>query len=287
MKSSVVVVGALCLAGALVLLISAGVDGSSQQEASVKVTEPASLANFYPPKSHAPTYLLSMLRLSQPLSSMVCDLLENDVENARLNFETFKKAYIENSEMVPEWKSMYPLEPVEQLGAAITSGDMSKIMPATDAVGAVCHTCHVTNMVPVQLKYRWENFGDIVMTDPLSEQDVSYARLMLMLETNFQGIGNNAAQGQNENALRQLAGFNARFQAMSESCMICHDSERHYYVSKDITDKISALEAELSKPQIDMGAVGGLLKFIGNESCAKCHLVHIPAAYGQQLAKMH
>jgi len=287
MKSSVAVIGLVCLVGASIILIAACSNGTGHQAESPKLALPASLNDYYPPKNPAPAYLLAMLDLAKPFSGMVCDALEGDIGNARSNFELFKKAYIENSTVIPEWKQKYPMEPIQQLGAVIKSGDPSKIMPAVDAVGAVCHSCHVTYMAPVHQKYRWDDFGDILLTDPLSGQDVSYAGLMLMMQTNFDGIANDIGQGQHENALRQFAGFKERFQAVSEACMICHDTERHYFVSDEITDLISDLQAVLNKSEVDMGQVGGLLQTIGNESCSKCHLVHIPAAYGQQNMKAH
>jgi hypothetical protein len=156
-----------------------------------------------------------------------------------------------------------------------------------ESVGAVCHSCHQAHMPRVQQKYRWGNFGDIALTDPLSKQDVSFAQLMLMIQTNFEGITNDLAQGQDAEAAQQLAGFQARFQEMSEACGKCHDSERLYYISADITELISGLQTELARPTVDPTAVGELLLTIGQESCSKCHLVHIPAAYSQQLSDPH
>ncbi len=287
MKSRVAIIVLVCVTGALLLFTYAAVTSTDQKAATSAAVLPSSLDNLYPPVNPAPVYLLGMYGLARPFSGMVCDVLENDMENALSNFEAFRKAYVENSALVPEWQPMYAMDPVDQLGAAITTGDPSKIMPAVDALGRVCHGCHVAKMVPVQQKFRWDSFAGFALTDPLSGADVSFAQLMLMMETNFDGIASNLQQGQKENALAQFAGFNARFQAMADACVICHDSERHYYVSEDITGLISNLQVELSKPAVDMATVGGLLQSIGQESCSKCHLVHIPAAYGQQMMEMH
>jgi cytochrome c556 len=280
MKSRVVIIGLICVAVVFLVLIDAYAGDKGEMAGTQAL--PVALDQFYPPQSPAPAYLLAMLDMSKLLSATACDLLENDLENALLNFESFKKAYIEMSDMIPEWKEKYPIAPVEKMGAAISSGDPSQFMPIMESVGAVCHSCHVNFMAPVQLKYRWENFRDIALTDPLSGRDVSYAELMLMMETNFDGIGNDLSQGQAAQALKQFDGFQARFQAMSDACMTCHNSERLYYVSADVTKKISDLKVELGESQVDMGAVAGLLQAIGQESCTGCHLVHVPAAYGQQ-----
>ncbi|HWR84281.1 MAG TPA: hypothetical protein VN285_13365 [Candidatus Deferrimicrobium sp.] len=281
MKASVlaaVLVGAIMVS---VVVTLADQPGTNQKADPAVRTIPASLSNLYPPRSPAPTYLLAMLGMARAFSGIVCDVLENDSANAQSGFGTFKKSYLEVSNMVPEWKQEFPLQPIEALNAALSTGDPSKIMPAVDEVGKICHNCHTAAMPPVQQKYRWNNFGDISVTDPISGQQVSYARFMLMMETNFDGIGVDVQQGQRDNALLQLTGFSARFQAMAEACMICHDSERKYYVDTSVTNLISTLQAELSRSEVNGDVVGRLLRSIGQESCSKCHLVHIPAAYAQ------
>ncbi len=279
----------LLAVGALVLLVPflSFATSSGQPGTAPAGSPPASLDNFYPPKSPAPAYLLAMLGLAGPFAGLITDAQQGDIENVKANFERFKKAYLECAEMVPEWKSGFPIEPVDQLGAALAAGDPSLVMPAVQKVGEACHSCHVANMVPVQHKYHWNEFADIIVTDPLSGQDVNFGGLMMMLETNFGGIANDLEQAQQENAMKQLGGFKARFKAMSDACMLCHETERHYYVSKDVTDMIANLEVALAQPEVDTPLVMGLLQSIGDESCTKCHLVHIPAAYGQQMMIAH
>lgn len=287
MKSSVVVVGLVCVAGAFVVLSSNPVTGSEPRTQEVAIILPESLDDFYPPENPAPAYLLAMLELDRSFSGMVADALEGDLPNARANFDAFKELYVKTAEMIPEWKTAYAMEPVEALGQAIASGDPGHIMPAVDAVGHTCHSCHLQSMVPVQQKYHWERFSDLTLIDPLSGRDVSFAQLMQMLETNFTGIGNNLQQGQPENARMQFEGFQQRFQAMSEACMMCHDTERKYFVSEDIADLITSLKDVLGQEAADMPKFGGLMKAIANESCEKCHLVHLPAAYSQFVTRPH
>lgn len=282
MKANIVVVGLVCLAAAVVFLTLADSVGTTPRPGITATALPASLANFYPPKSPAPAYFLAMHDLSRPFSGIVCDVFENDMANAQANFEAFKKAYLDVSNMVPEWKQDYPLEPLDKVEKALATGDPSKIMPAMEEMGKVCHVCHLATMGPVQQVYRWNRFDDIVITDPLSGQDMGYANFMLMIETSFTGLGVDLAQGQRENARKQLAGFKARFETMADGCIVCHDTERKYYVDSEITDMISRLGLELDKKEIDAKAVGDLMQSIGQESCGKCHLVHIPPAYAQQ-----
>ncbi len=259
----------------------------NQKAETINQGIPASLDAYYPPQSPAPAYLLAMMNMERPFSAMVNDIFENDLANAKAGFQAFKKSYIDISGMVPEWKQDFPLQPVEELGVALESGDPKKIMPAVEKAGGNCHGCHVANMAPVQQKYSWSQFRGLSVTDPLSGQEVSYADLMQMMNTNFAGMGADVMQGQREKAKVQFDGFNARFQAMADACMDCHDSERKYYVDESVGSVIENLKLELSKPAIDPSSVNGLMDSIGKESCGKCHLVHIPAAYGQQLMSEH
>lgn len=282
MKVRIVVVGFVCLAAAFVFLTLADSARTTPTTETATAVLPASLDQFYPPQSPAPAYLLAMIDMANPLSGIVCDVFENDLANAQAQFKNLKKSYTDVSNMVPEWKQQFPQEPLDRLEQALATGDPGKIMPVMDEVDKVCHGCHLATMGPAHHKYRWDRFDGFVMTDPLSGQDASYAKFMLMMQTNFSGIGVDLQEGQPENARRQFDGFKARFEAMADACDACHDSQRKYYVDNDITAMLSQIGQELAKDEINGKAVGDLLQAVGQESCAKCHLVHIPAAYAQQ-----
>jgi cytochrome c556 len=273
---------AIVLALTTVALVAPGkTDTPVVTDTETPLTLPPSLDNFYPPKAPAPVYLLNMIELTTSFSGIVSDLLENDLENSRKNYEKFREKYLEISVFVPEWKNLSPMGPVDELGVAMKTGDPGQIMAAVEKAGELCNDCHMKNMPSVQQKYHWSDFDEISVTDPLSGQDVSFARLMLMMDANMAGVGLDVEQGQRENAMMQAQGLEARFGALKEACLACHDSGREYYVGSAILDMLDemkkALEAETPDPQ----AIGGLLNGIGEESCFKCHLVHIPAAYAR------
>lgn len=264
-----------------VMALAVGNDASSTSSKTISAL-PASLDNFYPPQSDAPLYYIAMMDLTTPFSGIVVDLFENDLENARSNFDRFKLKYIEVSKMVPEWQSEYALAPVEELAAAMETGDPAKIMPAFAKVDRVCHTCHMKTMAPVQFKYRWGDFGAISLTDPLTNEDIIFSRLMQLVATNLTGIGIDTEQEQQTNAMKQLEAFRLRFETLKESCEACHDSERKYFVDESVTSLFDDLKLRLSAETVEAGAVGGLLQSIGQESCAKCHLVHAPSALANE-----
>jgi hypothetical protein len=180
--------------------------------------------------------------------------------------------------MVPEWTVDFPSKPVDDLGAALESGEPAQFMPAVERVGHVCHACHVTNMTRVQQKFHWGDFGDITLTDPVSKGDVSFPMFMKMLDGDLSGVQVDLAQGQVDKALEHAVGLAARYETLKEGCEACHDSERTYYVDSGVTGMIERLRALLGSADADLSSVPKLVQRIGMESCHKCHLVHGPAA---------
>jgi mono/diheme cytochrome c family protein len=255
--------------------------GSVRPEASLLPAHdplPVSLDALYPPKSPQPVYLFAMLRLNMPLTGIAVDLFENDLPNAKANFEKFRSEYAGISALVPDWSNDFPAEPVNKLGTALETGRPEEVMSAIKEVGKVCHDCHTANMVKVQQKYHWPDFDRFTVTDPLTKRDADYAEFMQFLNGSFTGIAVDLQQGQTENARHQFDGFRSRFQALKESCSNCHQTERTYYVDAGVQGMIDSLGQELNAPAIDPKRIEALSRSIGQESCSKCHMVHLPAA---------
>ncbi len=242
-------------------------------------TVPPSLDSFYPPKAEQPLYLFNMLTMDHFFLGIAVDVMEGDLQGARDNFKEFNSRYLETLEMVPEWKDHYPLEPVEKLGTELAGGDNGKIMAAFGEVGKNCHECHLTTMVQVHQKYRWQDFAGIKVKDPLSKELTEYSTFKQYLSTSMAGISVNLRQGQMENARQQFAGFKERFQALKASCLDCHDRQPKYYVDDSVESLLDKLGQALHKQPVDPGEVMKLTQGIGGESCSKCHLVHVPAAF--------
>lgn len=268
----------------LVVVALDGIRCQGQSDVKAAASLPALLDSHYPPAAPGPVYLFSMHEMANPLSGVAVDLLEGDPADARVNFEIFKAKYVEVSKMVPEWESYYPMAPVDQLAAALDSGDPGQVMGAIDNIGKTCNNCHYRYMVPVQHKFHWGEFDILTVGDPVTGSDYPFAVFKHMMETDMVGIGIDMGQGQRENALDRLNGFEQRFTAFKEVCAACHDSERKYYVDESVTGMIAGIRAKLNEATIDPRAVGELLQGIGQESCFKCHLVHAPAAYAKYQA---
>ncbi|MEW6455629.1 MAG: hypothetical protein AB1410_02785 [Acidobacteriota bacterium] len=284
-KSSLV----LALGAVLLLTIFLGFTGEkatktekSKQEKeellAIASPPPGSLDNLFPPKAEQPIFTLKMQEMGTFFSGIISDLTENDFQNVMVNFENFKAQYIENSKLVPEWEKYFPIEPVEELGAALKTGDQGKVMLAYERVGNICTDCHIVNMPKVQWKYHWQDFSGIKVKDPLTNEEVNFTRFMQYLDTSFVGILLDIQQNQKENARKQFQGVNARFQTLKETCLNCHNTERKYYTDESVQDMIDKLGQALSAPSVDPKVVEELAMGIGMESCHKCHLVHVPSA---------
>jgi len=163
----------------------------AEEQATIKQggSLPAALDALYPPKAQGPVFLIKMIGLAESFSGTVSDLLEKDLPNALAGFEKFRSQYSELSGLVPEWKSLYPMAPVEELGAALKAGDQGRIMGAVEKVGGVCSACHVENMPRVQSRYGWPDFSGIKAKDPLTGEEVSLHQLMVFLDISYSGVG--------------------------------------------------------------------------------------------------
>lgn len=242
---------------------------------------PSSLDDLYPPQAQRPVLLLAMHELNAALAGIVVDITEGDREGAMANLEILRDRYRESASLVPEWESWYPLEPVEELAKVVPMGDPGQVMPAVGKLGAVCHKCHLATMVPVQFKYRWPDFASVMVQDPVTGTEIDYPGFMQMLNAGLTGVATNLGQGQPDNARAQLAAFRSRMDGLRESCDTCHDTERSYFVDKQIEALLADMDRALEATVPDPTAVAALSRRIGEESCTRCHLVHLPAAYSQ------
>ncbi len=266
-------------------------ESSEQSHDASKITippPPASLDALYPPRAKEPVWLFRMIGMSTYFSGILSDLFEGDMENVLPNYEKFKMQYSEIAKLVPEWESAFHLDSVEELGKALASRNQEKVMAAYEKVGMVCHSCHVQNMTRVQVKYHWGDFQAIKVKDPLTQEDINFARLMQFLEVSFRGVFVDMEQNQLENCQKQFQGFRARFNAMIETCQDCHGaSERKYYVDEEVIGLLDKMEKALGASPFDPAKAMSLAMEIGMESCHKCHLVHGPAALAHLQWKGH
>lgn len=277
MKRIVVLTVGLCafVAGQVFLGQADETGATHAQEASLL---PRSLDKLYPPQADRPVWFLAMLGMGTSFSGIATDFMEDDFANAEKGYEDFRAQYDKLSQMVPEWASNCPTEPMDALRAALKSRDAAKFVPAFEQASEVCHLCHVQNMTPVQQKYQWGEFSVITLTDPVSRRDLPFRGFMQMLEGDLSGVQVDLAQGQVQQARQHATAMAARYETLVEACAACHESERAYYVDSRILAMVSKLGETLASENPDHETVLGLVQGIGMKSCHECHLVHGPAA---------
>jgi hypothetical protein len=287
--STVLLVGFLLMVGFLTMAMishaGAGDLPEGKRDIPAILPLPESLSVLYPPSADRPVYLLKMLNLETTFSGIVVDLMENDLEGARGSFDDFRTQYREVAEMVPEWKGEYPEEKVKELGKALAAGDRGLAMNAFAAVGRICHRCHVVAMVPVQQKFHWGNFGATTVRDPLSGAATGYPQFKRYMAANLAGITVNLRQGQFDNARKQFEEFRSRFTSLTDSCNGCHASGSRSFVDREMRDTVGELGKAFRNRNVSADTVVALVQKIGRESCSKCHLVHLPAAYAGHSAR--
>lgn len=289
-KSKIILVSVLFLGAALFLGSLTGDDLKEITGVNNTYTEipypPESMDAYYPPISEQPVFAFAMLGMEMQFTGIAVNLLEKDFENANKSYEKFKEQYVQVSKLVPEWESNFTMEPVEELGKSLQSADAGKIFASIDAVGKVCGNCHMKYVIPVQYKYHWRDFDAINVSDQVTNENTDFLNLMRRISLNFTGIGVNLQEGQVENANNHFNEFKSRFFSMKATCTHCHKTPRKYYVDEEVRNMIDDLGKALNAKSIDFKLIEELSIKIGEESCEKCHLVHMPAAITKQSWKL-
>lgn len=275
---------------ASLILVSCGQDLKPQLEKLEKENEilremagplPASLDEYYPPKSPAPKYLIDMFSMATPLMGIAADLQENDKVGAMANFDAFKSNYLKSRMLVEEWMEMFPLDVLDSLGLAISEYNPSKIGKAMALVGNSCTSCHLINQIKVQQKFHWPDFEILTINDPVSGGSLSWHDYMMNISVAFSGISTSLIQGQLENARRNFQKFSDQFSALGESCYGCHNTPRAYYTDESVKNLISNLGNKLAISSPDQNVIQQMVGEIGNEGCVKCHYLHMPSSFAK------
>jgi hypothetical protein len=108
---------------------------------------PRSLDGLFPPAVARPVYLARMFEMATPLAAVGIAVSNGDLEQGKQHFEQFTMQYMQVSSLVPEWESTFPVDPVEELEAALDAGDPGEVMVALEVVNSVCQTLHHASLV--------------------------------------------------------------------------------------------------------------------------------------------
>jgi hypothetical protein len=258
---------------------------ANQQLKAMAGPPPASLDQFYPPKSPAPVYLVEMFNLAGPMDGIGGNLQGGNMAGVKASYTAFAAQYDKTSKMVPEWSGLFPKGPVDALGAAIDSGDPSKIGPAMGQVGQVCGDCHLLNQGKVMQKYHFRDFREVKVTDPVTKKELEFGDYMEAMVGTFGGALGALQGGKQADAVGAWGAFTSQYQALAQNaCKQCHSDPvtqkeipRKYFVDADSMAMIDQMGKALAAKPPDAKAAGDLSGAIGNAICFNCHLVHLPA----------
>lgn len=271
LKTIVLVSLIAVIAGSVILIQQTSVQGdeeAAQQDYIVR-KPPASMDAYYPPKAEGPQYLFAMYAMDAPLVGFMTHLQGGNMAKAMEYFAAFKIEYAKMAKMVPEWSRHYwPEEPIDNLSAALKSGDPGKVRPAMGGLMQACIKCHDETMPAVWARY--QKSLDM-FAEPMMELVGPFSAVMVYL-----------TEGEFEKARGALKTFRGLMDELSESCGACHDTERAYYVSSDIQDMLKSVADTLEKEKPNVELAMGTMQKVGHESCYKCHKVHMPTSSMQK-----
>ncbi len=241
---------------------------------------PQSLDRYY--QTQPPEYLMKKFELGESLMGVIMNSQLGDLVNAKKSFIAFSGEYNDIANMVPEWRKYYDQKPVENLGAALDSGNASAILGAAGGLAESCDNCHTENMPSVWNRYNWKNFNDIEIRTPEGQLPWAAAKLKYLV-IGFDGIGLNIKKMNQTGAQQSFDLFKSMFSNMTAACSSCHATERRYYVSGDIQAMISDMGANIASGNLSRAE--GIRQKIGMESCYRCHVLHMPAQFAKEGGK--
>lgn len=280
LKFSILIGLIVAIVGSIIFIQQTSVKGQEKAHNPTYTFQkpPASLDQYYPPKTETPQYLLAMFAMDKPLMGMMTHIADGDMAKTQEYFNAFEVEYKKLANMVPEWSLHYWSErPVNSLSAVLKRGDQEEIGAAMYDLMQVCIQCHQETMPAVWVRYR-KNIGQMSIQDPVSSQDMKVGEFMFALAGPFGAVNTYLTEGQFDKARKSLEDFQKRMDTLSKFCDNCHTTtERTYYVSPDVQASLKTASEALNEEKPNVERITGAMQKVGMESCYKCHRVHIPA----------
>jgi cytochrome c553 len=216
-------------------------------------------------------WLGEMFTLSGTFEGIATNLQEGDMVNATVSYNVFASEYKNVSKKVPEWNGYFDMTTVNKLGKDLKS-NVSAAFQDIGTIGATCSRCHEDRQPQVWAKYYWRDFDTVnVSTD---SGNLSWTPAMFALAGAFDGIGVNAAKGNQTATNSSFNQFNALYTDVKNACSNCHDTPRYYYVSDDVFTKINQMGQNITAGNLE--AAQENQQELGIQ-CYKCHVLHMPA----------
>jgi|GEM_PF-2711074 cytochrome c556 len=238
---------------------------------------PASLDQHYSGPTSA--YLQRMQLLASQYGRLQVRLEDGDWAGLAATVTTFETEYNEAAKMVPEWNAFFPSTPIVALKAAASSKDQKAAAAALELVEQVCFKCHDVNRLAVWRKHHWFEFKHIAISDPVSQQSLSWKSFMYAMAHSFMAASTYLVEKDYVESQMHVDNLRKELSSLQSGCISCHGSEpRLYFVSSDVVAILDQIYDDLATPDPDVIALTKSLQEVGNKSCYGCHVVHTPAA---------
>ncbi|MFQ6040203.1 MAG: hypothetical protein ACE5PV_05050, partial [Candidatus Poribacteria bacterium] len=268
----------VAIAGSIIFIQQTSVRGQEKAVQPVYIVQkpPASLDQYYPPKTEAPQYLFAMLTMDGQITGIMTHITDGDLAKAQEYFKTFEVEYQKLAKMVPEWSHYWAQKPLGDLSAALKSGEQEKIGTAMTNLTQVCIQCHQENMPAVWARYQ-KSIEQIEVQDTVSLKKMKMGEFMFALAGSLGAVNTYLTEGKFDKSGKALEDFQKRIDALSKSCNNCHETERAYYVGPDVQALLKTASEALKEEKPNVEQIAGAMQKVGTESCYECHKVHMPA----------
>ena len=248
---------------------------------------PESLKKYYPPQSQKFEFLNNMHTMSTAFYAVQLNINEENWEKAIEWAKKLVETYKETAKMVPEWKKYFDFEKADNYLKAVQSRNIDKVISAAQQLGKTCARCHQDNEIAVKIYYRFPNFEEIEVEDPVEFNIVKLGEFMKKLTNSMKALNIYMAQKEEDKAKEHGINFVERARALKETCVKCHTDERDIeaIAGKDYDEALNTLENLLNAEKLDYTKVQKTMSKI-TISCYTCHNVHlIPAKIKSVLKK--
>ncbi len=241
----------------------------------------AELDPLFARKGRTYPYTAAMLELGMRMGAATTDAKRGNAEAAKLSLSAFREQYVKVQGLVPSWRSHFPLAPLDELErTAARTRDAKALSEAVDKVEAVCTSCHTRTLFPVQARYRWGYFDDVVVAGE-EGADVSFHQVMLDIANGLGALRHHVGRSELDAALKDYEKLRGRFTMMELACYQCHEQPREYFIDARVKGRLFKLGGMLRKGSAPVAEYNDALNELNEMSCFPCHQVHMPAAFLQ------
>lgn len=248
---------------------------------------PDSLKKYYPPNSEKLEFLNNMHIMSTSFYAVQLNIndenWEKALEWARRLVDTYKKT----AQMVPEWKEYFDFKKADSYLKAVESKNVDKVIESAQALGKTCAKCHQEHEVAVKIYYRFPDFNQLKVEDPVDFMEYGLEDFMVKLTRSLQALKVYLSQGDTGKVQEHGINFVERARAVKEMCSKCHTDKRDIesITGSDYDKALNSLEELLNADKLNIKKVEELTSKI-TMSCYTCHNVHyIPAKIKSALSK--